>query len=441
MSKPKPPKKWGKLPKPAWGSIDELPSGRIRLRGPVDGERTPVGTYATPEEACGAALEMKRRLDGTPRGMTVSQWGAKWLNAREKAGRHRGVDDTRGLWRRYIDGTRLGDRLLRELRTPHVAQWLFDLAQRSSRQGTGVLSHSTVSNTLTALSVCLRDAVIAGHATMNAAAGVVLPPKPARTEEEWTYLRSDELAALLAHPALEGRDGPRVRRILTVAIYTGMREGELWGLRWPDVHLEEGDEHVIVRYGDSAGGPTKSGRIRRVPLFPPARAALRELRDEGGTTKIGGHVFVSPRKRNGEIGHPHAEGYDAGWAGSWHRPKKVGGVVQPLDAEGLPPKVWRDGWRERCGVRSEVTFHDLRHTCASHLIMGTWGRRWRIEEIQVLLGHTSITVTQRYAHLAPEGMAATVADAERMWREPPAPVVTSQVTPIGSAKVDARKHR
>jgi integrase len=200
------------------------------------------------------------------------------------------------------------------------------------------------------------------------------------------------------------------------------------------VHLDA-DPHVIVRYGDGAGGPTKSGRVRRVPLFPPARVALAEMRDLDGATRIGGHVFTPLRKRNGEPRtEPYADGYDGGWSGSWHRPKKRGGKLVPLGPDGRPPRVWRDGWRERCGIRGDVTFHDLRHTFATHLVMGTWGRAWRIEEVQVLLGHTSITVTQRYARFAPEGMVATVADAERLWRDLPAPQVTSQVTPLKGRK-------
>lgn len=62
-----------------------------------------------------------------------------------------------------------------------------------------------------------------------------------------------------------------------------------------------------------------------------------------------------------------------------------------------------------------MRFHDFRHTFASHLVMGTWGRAWRVEEVQVLLGHTSITTTQRYAHLAPEGLARSVSEAEARW--------------------------
>ena len=57
-----------------------------------------------------------------------------------------------------------------------------------------------------------------------------------------------------------------------------------------------------------------------------------------------------------------------------------------------------------------MRFHDLRHTCASHLLMGTWGRAWKIEEVCAFLGHSDITVTQRYAHLSPDHLNRAAAE-------------------------------
>ena len=52
------------------------------------------------------------------------------------------------------------------------------------------------------------------------------------------------------------------------------------------------------------------------------------------------------------------------------------------------------------GLGQPLRWHDLRHTCGASLISGWWGRAWRLEEIKELLGHSDISVTQRYAHLA-----------------------------------------
>jgi len=48
---------------------------------------------------------------------------------------------------------------------------------------------------------------------------------------------------------------------------------------------------------------------------------------------------------------------------------------------------------------------------ASHLIMGTWGRAWRLDEVQVVLGHASRTTTERYARLAPDSIRRVANEA------------------------------
>src|SRR6185503_2752539 len=57
-------------------------------------------------------------------------------------------------------------------------------------------------------------------------------------------------------------------------------------------------------------------------------------------------------------------------------------------------------------------FHLLRHSCASSLISGWWGHRWLFEDVQQVLGHADIRMTQRYAHLAPAAVQATAAKAQ-----------------------------
>ena len=87
-------------------------------------------------------------------------------------------------------------------------------------------------------------------------------------------------------------------------------------------------------------------------------------------------------------------------------------VVEPQDARalagglgcGLQEEVfrWAD-WTaclDRSGIVRNVRWHALRHTCASSLVSGWWGRQWTLSEVCELLGHGSVTTTERYAHLA-----------------------------------------
>lgn len=63
------------------------------------------------------------------------------------------------------------------------------------------------------------------------------------------------------------------------------------------------------------------------------------------------------------------------------------------------PSGW-ERWVASARLGRTVRWHDLRHTCASSLVAGWWGRAWTLTEVCALLGHSSIKVTERYAHLA-----------------------------------------
>jgi integrase len=73
---------------------------------------------------------------------------------------------------------------------------------------------------------------------------------------------------------------------------------------------------------------------------------------------------------------------------------------------------WVTQWRKKSGCAEHVRFHDLRHTCGSHLVMGTWGRPFTLMEVRDWLGHSDIKTTQRYARLAPDALKNLVSDLE-----------------------------
>jgi site-specific recombinase XerD len=63
----------------------------------------------------------------------------------------------------------------------------------------------------------------------------------------------------------------------------------------------------------------------------------------------------------------------------------------------LNQKTWRD-LLNAAGIHRPLVWHDLRHTCATALLAGYFGEKWRLEEIQQMLGHADIETTQLYAH-------------------------------------------
>lgn len=155
------------------------------------------------------------------------------------------------------------------------------------------------------------------------------------------YLTNDEAQRLLA--ALP----ERVRPVVVCALYTGMRRGELLRLQWADVDLQQ--RLIFVRQ-------SKNGDKREIPI---ADALLTVLRTLDPSTE---YVF------------------------SYGNGNRIRSVREAFDRA-----------VKRCGILN-YHFHDNRHTFASHLVMAGID----LLTVKELMGHKSITMTLRYAHLSPD---------------------------------------
>jgi integrase len=150
--------------------------------------------------------------------------------------------------------------------------------------------------------------------------------------------------------------------IVLVALNTGLRQGEIFNLRWTDFNFYT--EQLTVR-GDGA----KSGQTRHIPLNSEA---LKVLTCRQRQVSLDGYVF--PGRVDGDDGR--LDNVKKGWAALMKAAK--------LEA---------------------FRFHDLRHTFASKLVMAGVD----LNTVRELLGHSDLKMTLRYAHLAPEHKAAAVA--------------------------------
>lgn len=159
------------------------------------------------------------------------------------------------------------------------------------------------------------------------------------------YLSDDERARLLA--ACAASRNPRLANLVTFALYTGARQGELLKLRWEDVNL---DRRVATLW------ETKNRESRTIPLPAPAIRALLDLGPEPDGLVFGFRVF--PRQ-------------------AWYF---------ALDRAGL----------------ESFRFHDLRHSAASMLAQSGAS----MLDIATILGHKSMAVTKRYSHLSPSHLTA-----------------------------------
>jgi integrase len=153
-----------------------------------------------------------------------------------------------------------------------------------------------------------------------------------------------------------------LKDVVVFAVMTGLRRGEIANLQWRDVNLEK----RIISIHSSPTFRTKFGKNRLVPLNESAVQLLR-IRMGLSTSDF---VFSLNDKK-----------IFPGW---------------------IQAKFKR--YVFQAGLGNELHFHSLRHTFASWLVQDGVS----IFEVQKLLGHSNIAVTQVYSHLQPETLHATV---------------------------------
>ena len=216
-----------------------------------------------------------------------------------------------------------------------------------------------------------RWAVSEGLADENPVGGV---PRPRREEKTKAFLCPEDVDRILTavdawRKMRDGEPGPTpddrwLKRLVLVAVGTGLRRGELLNLRWADVNLDAG--RLVVRNRD--GFTSKNGRERLVPVVGRALESLREM--YGARDPLdAAPVFV--------------------------------------DGDGKPLKPDRVSRRFKFYVRKaklpeadRLSFHSCRHTCGSWLsIQGV-----PLRTISEILGHSSTSVTEVYSHLQPDVM-------------------------------------
>jgi len=232
------------------------------------------------------------------------------------------------------------------------------------------------------------------HASLNAAMQMGLigrnpddatqPPRPVPKEKR--ILTQDEARKLLQ---VAERTNDRNYALYYTAIVTGMRQGELLGLRWQDVDLAKGKLHIKYSLTRLPGGGLKLQK-------PKTKSSQR-------TVKLGNETVTVLRKQKQRI---KIEKERAGhlWQDTSHVfPSSVGTALDPSNLNRQFKKLLK-----KAGLR-KVRFHDLRHTAASLMLNNG---------VDVLvasqrLGHAKPSITlDVYGHLMPsiQAEAADVMD-------------------------------
>ena len=289
-----------------------------------------------------------------PSQRTLQQLAEEYLAYKEQRGKRSLKEDTRILATRLLPA--FGSELpARRLSAEVIAQY--------ERRRAGEVSAFTVANELTVLRHMLRLGKRWGY--LEQTPDVEMPKKP---EGRLRYLEEGEITKLLE--ACATSRNPYLGAIVSLAVNTGMRKGEILGLTWSRIDLS-------ADYGLSARVTlykTKSGKPRGVPLNADAVAALQA-------------VETKPERREGGT-------FKRSDGGEW-------GQIRTAFTSAL----------ERAGIKA-FRFHDLRHTFASHYMM----RGGSLYDLKEILGHADIKMTLRYAHHSPNHLRAGVQKLEGLAR-------------------------
>ncbi len=277
-----------------------------------------------------------------------------------------GRDETRAYHARWWTA-KLGPVALQDLSDDHVHSALESLTQQSSRYFAGndadgrpiyrakrrPISPATVNRYAAALAAFITWAIkrrIAPKGFVHPCRSIERKPE---NNGKTRFLSTDECTRLLE--ACKQAAWPRLYLLVLMALTTGARKGELLGLRWADIDVDQAQARVLL---------TKNNDPKMLPLVP---AVLEELqRFKAGPTVL---VFASPRS-----------------------------AARPFSFE---PQFQAALKAARI---AGVTFHTLRHSCASMLARNGA----TLLEIADLLGHRQLQMTKRYSHLATSHKAALV---------------------------------
>jgi integrase len=202
------------------------------------------------------------------------------------------------------------------------------------------VSPATVNRALACLKCMFNKAILWGKADENPARQVKLFKED---NKRIRYLEKDEIVKLLA------KCRGHLKAIVIVALNTGMRKGEILGLKWHDCDFRR---NIIYLYN------TKNGEKREVPMNAQVKTTLIRVRKHPESA----YIFCNKK------GAPYKD------------IKKS--FLTALDKSGI----------------LNFHFHDLRHTFASHLVMSGVD----LNTVRELMGHKSLDMTLRYSHLSPD---------------------------------------
>ncbi len=313
-----------------------------------------------------------------PEAKTFGELADHWLTV--KAAK-KSIRDDRSMINAHLR-PHFGDAALPTINKALIDLLYTDLVGRFDPDGVllqpGRVSKKTAWNILTLLGSMLREAK-----KQTWIASVPHVERPKLDQQDFAWIDVEQVGRLITQARADAAH-PQLAPMIGVAAYAGLRAGEILGLTWDDVDFDARRISVRRSYDDAEQGAehsTKSGQVRYVPVLGLLDPLLRAWRDVAPASPW---LFPTRAGQPRQADDRHTKEY-------FHAALEAAGI------DGASVRGGRKNGGRKRGRRA-FTFHDLRHSFASN-----WMRQGGdIFTLSKILGHSSVTITMRYAHLAPD---------------------------------------
>lgn len=316
----------------------------------------------------------------------IGEWIDRWLQDYVKSNvRVKSYDKYESCLCDYVK-PQFGHMQIGRLKEPDLQRFFNWLLKEGGKKGQG-LSTSTVKATRRYMSMCFDQAIKSGILQKN----VVKDTKPVKLVKKEIMPLNKEQAAQLTKIAKE--TGEMQHMAILLALSTGMRLGEIFGLKWDCVEIEKGIVYVKQALVTSKSGqlfqePKTAASRRKIPLPTDVTKELRKYKKWQDWQR---HLIGDKWDDN-----------DMVLANSFGR---------VVDTSNFTSRYFKN-MLVQAGINRSVKFHDLRHTHATLLLL----QGVNVKVVSERLGHTSIKMTlDTYSHVLPDMQETAVKALEGLF--------------------------
>ncbi|CDI50319.1 tyrosine-type recombinase/integrase [Clostridium tetani] len=320
--------------------------------------------------------------------ITLQQWFKTWLfEFRINDLKPSSFERYEGIYRKYILNSPIGKMSLSELRAKDIQKYYNSLSNKG-------ISANVVNTINGFLYTCLESALKQNYIPQNYCKLIILPK--IIKEDEFTVLTLEEQNIFLN--AIQGH---KYQAAFTLALGTGLRLGELLGLKWSDIDFNKNTVSISRSIKRTTLINDEGERNSQVlEQLPKTKTSIREV-------PIPSNIIENLKQYREKQLLVKKENKDVYNDNDYIFSDKLG---NPLDPKRIPRNF--KSILKKTGLK-DIKFHSLRHTYATRLFEADVP----IKTVQALMGHSDITTTMNiYTHVMPEQKNKAVEKIDKLFK-------------------------